>query len=68
MIPKNKIQPIVRIYKKGEEPDDIFYWRSRPPEERMTALWEIRKQYNDWKYGTGLEFQRVYRIVKRKRG
>lgn len=60
--------PLVRIFKKGEEPDDIFYWLSRPPIERIRALEEIRKQYNDWKYGTGLEFQRVYTIVKRKRG
>lgn len=63
-----KTIPRVRIFKKGEEPDDIFYWLSRPPIERVRALEEIRKQYNDWKYGAGLEFQRVYSIVKRKRG
>lgn len=62
-----KPQPIIRIFHKGEEPDDIFYWLSRPPIERIRALEEIRKQYNDWKYGTGLQFQRVYTIVKRKR-
>ena len=62
-----KTMPRVRIFKKGEEPDDIFYWLSRPPVERVRALEEIRKQYNDWKYGAGLEFQRVYSIVKRKR-
>jgi hypothetical protein len=61
-------QPQVRIFKKGAEPDDIFYWLSRPPIERIRALEEIRQQYNNWKYGTGLEFQRVYTIVKRKRG
>jgi hypothetical protein len=63
-----KTPPIVRVFKKGEEPDDIVYWLSRPPIERIRALEEIRKQYNDWKYGAGLEFQRVYSIVKRKRG
>ncbi len=61
------IQPILRIFKKGEEPDDVLYWLSRPPIERIRALEEIRKQYNDWKYGTGREFQRVYKIIKRKR-
>ena len=61
------IQPLIRIFKKGEEPDDVLYWLSRPPIERIVALEEIRKQYNDWKYGTGREFQRVYKIVKRKR-
>ncbi len=53
-------KPFIRIYKKGQEPEDIFYWLSRPPIERIRAVEEIRKQYNDWKYGTGLEFQRVY--------
>ena len=57
----------IRIFKKGEEPDDVIYWLSRPPIERIRALEEIRKQYNDWKYGTRREFQRVYKIVKRKR-
>ncbi len=59
--------PVIRIFKKGEEPDDVLYWMSRPPIERIRALEEIRKQYNDWKYGTGREFQKVYKIVKRKR-
>ncbi len=68
IINKTNSQPQVRIFKKGEEPDDIFYWLSRPPIERIRALEEIRQQYNNWKYGTGLEFQRVYTIVKRKRG
>lgn len=57
----------IRVYKKGEEPDDVLYWLSRPPIERIQALEEIRKQYNDWKYGPGHEFQRVYKLVKRKR-
>ena len=59
--------PTIRIFKKGEEPDDVLYWLSRPPIERIRALEEIRKQYNDWKYGTRRKFQRVYTIVKRKR-
>jgi hypothetical protein len=57
----------LRISKLGEEPDDVLYWRSRPPIERIRALEEIRKQYNDWKYGSRRKFQSVYRIVKRKR-
>ena len=61
-------QPILRIFKKGEEPDDVVYWLGRPPIERIRALEEIRLQYNNWKYGTGREFQRVYKIVKRKQG
>jgi hypothetical protein len=58
-------RPAIRIYKKGEELDDVLYWLSRPPAERIRALLEIRKQYNDWKYRTGQEFQKVIQIVKR---
>ncbi len=58
----------IQIYKKGEEPDDVLYWLSRPPAERIQALEEIRKEYNDWKYGPEQRFQRVYRVVKRKWG
>jgi hypothetical protein len=60
-------RPAVRIYKKGEEPDELIYWRSVPPYERVLALEQIRKQYNDWKYGAGREFQNVYKIIKRKK-
>ena len=34
------------VYKKGEEPDDLLYWLSRPPAERLKALEEIRQEYN----------------------
>lgn len=61
-------RPLIRVYKKGQEPDDVAYWQGLPAVERILALEEIRKQYNDWKYGTGREFQRVYKIAKRKRG
>ena len=61
-------RPFVRVYKKGQEPDDVLYWLSRPAIERIRALEEIRRQYNDWNSGTGRKFQRVYKIVKRKRG
>jgi hypothetical protein len=58
----------IQVYKKGEEPDDVLYWLSRPPAERIQALEAIRKEFNDWKYGPERRFQRVYRVVKRKWG
>lgn len=67
-MPTTKAKPSIRIFKMGEEPDDTLYWLSRPPIERIRALEEIRQQYNDWKYGPQREFQRVLKIVKRKRG
>lgn len=61
------IRPAIRIYKKGEESDEVLYWLSRPGIERIRALEEIRQQYNSWKYGVKRAFQRVYTITKRKR-
>jgi hypothetical protein len=57
----------IAVYKKGEEPSDVLYWLSRPPIERLLALESIRAEYNQWQYGTEQGFQRVYRVVKRKR-
>lgn len=54
-------------YKKGEEPNDVLYWLSRPAMERMLALERIRQEYNLWKYGDQSGFQRVYSIVERQR-
>ncbi len=56
----------IKIVKRGnEEEEDSLFWLSKTPLERLIALEEIRKSYNDWKYGTEQRFQRVYRIVKR---
>lgn len=54
-----------QIIKRGSElDDDTLFWQNKTPLERLMALEEIRKSYNDWKYGTGQRFQRVYRIIK----
>lgn len=57
----------IAIYKRGEEPNDVLYWRTRPVIERLQALEEIRREYNCWKYGTEPRLQRVYQIIKRER-
>lgn len=31
----------VRIHKLGEEPREIEYWQSRPPGERIAAVWPL---------------------------
>jgi hypothetical protein len=55
----------VRKGKLNDQGNDLEYWLSRPPEERLAQLERIRQEYNAWKYGPDIEFQRVYRIVKR---
>jgi len=59
----------VRIIKKNsvEENDDISFWMSQSPAQRISALEEIRAEYNSWKYGPYRGFQRVYKIIKRER-
>lgn len=53
----------VRIFKLGEEPKDVLYWRTQSYALRLAALEEIRQTYILWKYGTEQGFQRVYRVV-----
>lgn len=62
------MEKVVRIQKLHQGESDFAFWQKQPPEKRLEALEEIRKEYNDWKYGTDIRFQRVYRIIKRTRG
>ena len=51
----------VKKIKVGEEEPSHVYWRTRPEEERISAIEFLRKQYD----GTESRLQRVYRIIKR---
>ncbi len=53
----------VKVVKKGQEEDDVFFWLERTPIERILALETIRQEYNQWKYGNQPEFQKVYKVV-----
>ena len=57
---------LIRKFKKGEEPDDVLFWLSQSPLERIYALEDIRKAYNNWKYGPQQGFKRVYSVTKRQ--
>ncbi len=59
------MEKIVNIVNKNSKKSDAEYWRSQPWEKRLEALESIRKEYNDWKYGTERKFQRVLKIIKR---
>lgn len=54
----------VRIFKLGEEPKDVLFWRTKPYALRLAALEEIRQTYILWKYGAEQGFQRVYSVVE----
>lgn len=62
---QRSIAPVVHKYKLSEQPSDAAYWRTRPPEERMAALEQIRREYHLWLYGGEPPFQRVITIRRR---
>ncbi|MFC1515324.1 hypothetical protein ACFL7E_01045 [Thermodesulfobacteriota bacterium] len=60
------IVKVVKKYKIDEQPGDFLYWQSKSYEERLDALEQIRREYNQWRYDAEQGFQRVCRIVKQK--
>lgn len=61
------IEKVVTKTKIGKQESDFSYWQTKSYSERLAALEEIRREYNDWKYTDAEQrFQRVYRIVKLK--
>jgi len=57
---------VIRKVKLKDQGNDFLFWQSRPPEERLAVMEQIRREYIIWKYGAEQGFQRVYRIIKRK--
>jgi hypothetical protein len=65
-----KVRTIKKVVTKtnlGEQKSDFEYWQSKSYAERLAALEEIRREYNNWKYTDAEQrFQRVSRVVKLK--
>lgn len=63
-----KTRTIQKVITKGsleEQKSDFTYWQTKTYAERLNALEEIRREYNQWKYGDAEpRFQRVYRITR----
>jgi hypothetical protein len=62
-----QIQPVVEIYKLGEQPTDRDYWLTQPPEARWAAVEEIRREYHGWEAGAEPRVERVLTSVRRVR-
>ena len=62
------IEKVVKKIKIDEQPSDFSFWKTKSYAERLAALEQIREEYNSWRYNAEQRFQRVYCIVKRKRG
>ncbi len=66
---KQKIAKVITKTTIGEEKSDFAYWQTKSYAERLAALEEIRREYNNRKYTEAEQrFQRVYRIIKLKQG
>jgi len=61
------ISKTIRIVKKNEQKSEYAFWKTQSYEARLKALEQIREEYNSQEYGTNQEFQRVYKVVKRKK-
>jgi hypothetical protein len=59
----SKIAKVVTRVKLGEEESDFAYWQTQPPEARLAALEEIRREYHLWKYGGEPPFRKVVTIM-----
>jgi len=61
-----KIRKVVTKKKLSEQKNDksdLEYWLSKTPEERISAVEELRRQY----VGSEERLQRVVRVIKRKK-
>ena len=59
---------VINKGKLKEQGNDFLFWQSQSYESRLSAIEEIRNEYNRWKYGSEQGLQRVYRIIERQRG
>lgn len=56
-----KVVKILDLNDKDKNLDDLKYWLSKPPEERIAAVEYLRRQF----HGSSERLQRVARIVQR---
>ena len=54
---------ITKVRLEGQS-NDLSFWLSKTPQERIAALELIRHEYNPGKYGPDIRLQRVCRVVK----
>ncbi len=55
-----------RLTFKEAEKEDIAYWKSKTPEEKLETLQYLREIYYTLKNESRKGFQRVYRIIKQE--
>jgi len=63
----NKIRKSIRIVKKDKDNENLMFFLSLSPRERLEHLEELRTKYIKWENTNDSKsgFQRVYSITKR---
>ena len=56
-----KIVKKYRLQEWADTQDDLVYWRSKTPEERVATVDYLRRQY----YGNATRLQGVARVIQR---
>jgi hypothetical protein len=59
-----RIVAAVNIYRSSEQPKERSFWLTKTPEERLTALEEIRKEHHHGDHEYQRRLRRVVRITK----
>ncbi len=61
------MEKVVKKVSMKNDTSNIDYWRSLSYQERLSNLEKIRQEVIKHKYGTDPGFQRVVRVIQRKR-
>ena len=59
-----KVVKILDLKKDSSIKEDLIYWLSKTPEERIAAIEFLRRQY----HGSSERLQRVDRVIQRPQG
>ena len=57
----------IKIIHKDEQKNDLEYWLSKTPAERLYALEELRNQYLRTLPENERRLKRIIRVIKRKK-
>ncbi len=63
MADERRIDKVVTRKHLHDEDNDLEYWQSRSPMERLAALEEIRREYHIWRYDGETRMTCVARVV-----
>jgi hypothetical protein len=58
-----KVVKVKDLSDKSLQREDLYYWLSRPPEDRIAAVEYLRRQFD----GSAARLQRIAKVIERSR-